>query len=66
MFPKDPILRKRWVHVIKQNGKGDNWKPIRHSIVCHDHFRKDDFMSGPTDSKFYLIFHLDNEYSKQF
>ena len=41
-FPKAGPLRKKWLVAIRR----DKWKPGEHSIVCHSHFREDDYVSS--------------------
>ncbi|XP_062594027.1 uncharacterized protein LOC134255513 [Saccostrea cucullata] len=46
-FPKDKKLRKLWVLAIKRNSaeyRYKHWCPQPHSVVCHKHFREDDFI----------------------
>lgn len=38
-FPKDPGLRKKWLHATRR----DNFKPTKHSRVCDKHFKATDF-----------------------
>ena len=47
-FPKDPVQRKKWqVAIRRQDTKKQLWKPTNHSVVCHNHFKTDDFKQSP-------------------
>ena len=39
LFPKDPDVRSYWIKVCRRQ----NWIPTKSSVVCSDHFNKDDF-----------------------
>ena len=42
-FPKDPILRRKWVLAVnKKTRDGRCWEPAIHSCVCRRHFRPED------------------------
>lgn len=56
-FPKDKKLKKLWVLAIKRNSEEfryKQWCPQPHSVVCHKHFREDDFISVTSHGKFSL------------
>jgi hypothetical protein len=49
-FPKDTLLRKRWVIAIKREDndkKGKLWTPGPSARVCSQHFKDDDFKTPP-------------------
>ena len=51
---KNPELHKKWVKFINKNriereikgGKNKEWKPLKTTMVCSDHFLYTDFMGG--------------------
>ena len=38
-FPKDPDVRSTWIRATRRQ----NWIPTKSSVVCSDHFHKNDF-----------------------
>ena len=45
-FPKDETVRRQWIVAIKRNSdtkKHKFWSPHPRSVVCHQHFKEDDF-----------------------
>lgn len=43
-FPQDPDLCMKWRVAINRQGENKGlWKPSRHSYICGDHFRAEDF-----------------------
>ena len=58
-FPKDQRLRKLWIVEIKRNSdesRFKHWCPQAHSVVCHKHFRDEDFISVTTHGKLLIIY----------
>ena len=47
-FPGEKTLRDRWAVAVKRcdsrTGKGKLWQPSRHSVVCCEHFKEDDYI----------------------
>lgn len=43
-FPTDPDLCLRWRVAIKRSSsKKGLWKPGKHDVVCHQHFKASDY-----------------------
>ena len=40
-FPNQPLLRKKWIHAIRQE-EGKNWHITGDTKVCSLHFRRED------------------------
>ncbi|XP_026497401.2 THAP domain-containing protein 5-like [Vanessa tameamea] len=40
--PNDPILKSRWIEIIKKSRGEDNWQPAKTTVVCSEHFRSRD------------------------
>ncbi|XP_046972227.1 uncharacterized protein LOC124538979 [Vanessa cardui] len=40
--PNDPILKGRWIEIIKKSRGEDNWIPAKTTVVCSEHFRSED------------------------
>lgn len=38
-FPQDPVVRSYWTKAIGR----ENWAPTKNSVVCSDHFHKNDY-----------------------
>ena len=58
-FPKDQRLRKLWIVAIKRNSdesRFKHWCPQAHGVVCHKHFRDEDFISVTTQGKLLIIY----------
>ena len=48
-FPKDKKLRDLWRVAVKkaiQGNKTKLWEPNRHAVVCHTHFKPEDFVQS--------------------
>ena len=39
-FPSDPEIREKWVIAVNRQ----SWAPKKHTVVCHKHFKPDDFV----------------------
>ena len=58
-YLKDQRLRKLWIVAIKRNSdesRFKHWCPQAHSVVCHKHFRDEDFISVTTHGKLLIIY----------
>lgn len=47
-FPKDEALKKQWIIAIKKYSnvnKHKLWSPHPRSVVCHLHFKDEDFIT---------------------
>ena len=44
-FPSDPVLQQMWIVAIKRIDPKIKhlWRPKKHDVVCHLHFRPDDY-----------------------
>lgn len=40
-FPQDIRERKKWIMAVNRK----NWKPSKNSIICHSHFKSDDYVT---------------------
>lgn len=51
-FPKDEVIRKKWVIAIKRlsnkPSKTKLWMPSDKDVVCYDHFEPTDYKIGLT------------------
>lgn len=48
MFPRDEIVREKWIAALKKNqAVKTNWLPGKSAVVCKLHFRKEDFKVFP-------------------
>ncbi|XP_056008435.1 uncharacterized protein LOC125666366 [Ostrea edulis] len=47
-FPSDPELQQKWVVAIKRIDPKTKrlWRPKKHDVVCHFHFRTDDYRNS--------------------
>lgn len=44
-FPKNETLRMKWRLALNRVGPNkDLWKPSEHQVVCHRHFKEDDYI----------------------
>ncbi|KAG6462541.1 hypothetical protein O3G_MSEX013329 [Manduca sexta] len=41
-IPSDPIMRSRWTQIIRRSRCEELWKPSKYSLVCSDHFNKNE------------------------
>ncbi|XP_037299123.1 uncharacterized protein LOC115451743 isoform X1 [Manduca sexta] len=41
-IPSDPIMRSRWTQIIQRSRCEELWKPSKYSLVCSDHFNKNE------------------------
>jgi hypothetical protein len=45
-FPKEKGLKNKWRVAVKKGVHGNKmklWSPSKHDVVCHRHFRSEDF-----------------------
>ena len=49
-YPSDPELKKKWIIAIKR----DKWTPTNSSVVCKEHFRKEDYITHTYYGKYYI------------
>jgi hypothetical protein len=58
-FPKDDVLRKKWIVAIRrrdESNRGKLWSPSASSPVCHKHFTEDVFIKTNQAGKLLLSF----------
>ena len=53
-FPKNEILRRKWIVAIKRRKYQPSWKPHSGSRICRNHFKKSDFVKTKKDGEFSL------------
>ncbi|XP_048484643.1 uncharacterized protein LOC125490210 [Plutella xylostella] len=41
-IPNDPIIRSKWVEIIRKSRGEDYWKPAKSTVICSDHFHHKD------------------------
>ncbi|XP_048479995.1 THAP domain-containing protein 5-like [Plutella xylostella] len=42
LIPNDPIIRSKWVEIIRKSRGEDYWKPAKSTVICSDHFHHKD------------------------
>lgn len=42
-FPKNAILKQKWIEFCENSEPWQEWKPGKFSIICSDHFKIDDY-----------------------
>ncbi|KAH6934626.1 hypothetical protein HPB50_026162 [Hyalomma asiaticum] len=52
-FPKDPLLKKRWLVAIKRD-EGKLFAVTKHTKVCSTHFANDDYLPNVVGGRRYL------------
>ncbi|KAH6934769.1 hypothetical protein HPB50_000700 [Hyalomma asiaticum] len=52
-FPKDPLLKKRWLVAIKRD-EGKLFAVAKHTKVCSTHFASDDYLPNVVGGRRYL------------
>ncbi|KAH6935992.1 hypothetical protein HPB50_012200 [Hyalomma asiaticum] len=52
-FPKDPLLKKRWLVAIKRD-EGKLFAVTKHTKVCSTHFASDDYLPNVVGGRRYL------------
>ncbi len=43
VFPKDPVLREKWIKSIPRS----DWSPAPSAVICSLHFEQSDFRTFP-------------------
>ena len=51
-YPSDPELRKKWIIAVKR----DKWTPTKNSVVCKNHFTKEDYITQTYYSNYTYLF----------
>ncbi|CAG4930529.1 unnamed protein product [Parnassius apollo] len=41
-IPIDPIIRSRWVDIMRKSRGEEFWKPSKTTVICSEHFREKD------------------------
>ncbi|MCP3850917.1 MAG: THAP domain-containing protein [Gammaproteobacteria bacterium] len=53
-FPTDHFTKDRWIRAVRRDVKpGKKWTPLRHDVVCEDHFSDDDFKPAKMFAKLF-------------
>ncbi|VVD05431.1 unnamed protein product [Leptidea sinapis] len=42
-FPGDPVISDQWTAIVQFSRQESCWKPGKRSVICSDHFNKNDF-----------------------
>ncbi|CAG4965068.1 unnamed protein product [Parnassius apollo] len=50
-IPKDPILRSKWIEIIRESRGEDLWQPSKTAVICSDHFRAKDLYFANNQSR---------------
>ncbi|CAG5050444.1 unnamed protein product [Parnassius apollo] len=48
---KDPILRSRWIEIIRKSRREHLWQPPKTAVICSDHFRAKDLYFANNQSR---------------
>ncbi|CAH2217666.1 jg18814 [Pararge aegeria aegeria] len=46
-FPPEPGILAKWVRIIRDDLKDEDWLPKKHSRICSAHFSEDKFYLTP-------------------
>ncbi|XP_048480627.1 THAP domain-containing protein 5-like [Plutella xylostella] len=41
-IPTDPVIKSKWIDIIRKSRGEDYWKPTKNTVVCSDHFHNKD------------------------
>ncbi|XP_047034706.1 THAP domain-containing protein 2-like [Helicoverpa zea] len=42
LFPKDGLMKEKWVQVVRTQRREDDWMPTTYSTICSQHFLESD------------------------